>query len=101
MKEINKAARWSSSKTLAKHCNKLIVGESGSFSRTVLESQSCKYIYVVFIEDTGVNICTLSCIIEKHVLLSEFLTLKPHLNERTVTESKNYQIKQALTKCEG
>ena len=56
---------------------------------------------VVFIKETGVNICTLSCIIEKHVILSEFLTLKPHLNERTVTESKNYQIKQALTKCEG
>ena len=56
---------------------------------------------VVFIKDTAVNICTLSCIIEKHVILSEFLTLKPHLNERTVTESKNYQIKQALTKCEG
>ena len=31
----------------------------------------------VFIKDTGVNI------------------------ERTVTESKNYQIKPALTKCEG
>ena len=56
---------------------------------------------VVFIKDTGVNICTLSFIIEKHVVLSGFLTLKPHLNERTVAESKNYQIKQALTKCEG
>ena len=54
----------------------------------------------VFIKDTGVNICTLSCIIEKHVILSEFLTLKPHLNERTLTENKYYQIKQALTKCE-
>ena len=47
---------------------------------------------VVFIKDSGVNICTLSCIIEKHVILSGFLTLKPYLNERTVTESKNYQI---------
>ena len=56
---------------------------------------------VVFIKETPVNICTLSCIIEKHVILSEFLTLKPYLNEKTVTESKNYQIKQALTKCEG
>ena len=55
---------------------------------------------VVFIKDTGVNICPLSCIIEKHVILSEFLTLKPYLNEGTVTESKNYQIKQSLTKCE-
>ena len=57
----------------------------------------------VFIKDTGVNIYiyTLSYIIEKHVILSEFLTLKPHLNGRTVTDSKNYQIKQALTKCEG
>ena len=55
----------------------------------------------VFIKDTGVNIYTLSYIIEKHVILSGFLTLKPHLNERIVTESKNYQIKQALTKCEG
>ena len=33
--------------------------------------------------------------------INEFLTLKSHLNERTVTEIKNYQIKQALTKCEG
>ena len=55
---------------------------------------------VVFIKETPVNICTLSCIIEKHVILSEFLTLKPYLNEGTVTESKNYQIKQSLTKCE-
>ena len=38
MKEINKAAGWSSSKTFAKHYNKPIVDESGSFSRTVLES---------------------------------------------------------------
>ena len=56
---------------------------------------------VVFIKDTGVNICTLSCIIEKHVILSVFHALKPHLNERTVTESNSYQIKQALTKYEG
>ena len=56
---------------------------------------------VVFIKDTGVNICTLSFITEKHVILPGFLILKPHLNERNVTESKNYQIKQALTKCEG
>ena len=62
MKEINKAAGWSSSKTFAKDYNKPIVDESGSFSRTVLESQSCKYIYkpVVFIKYTGVNTCTLS-----------------------------------------
>ena len=33
--------------------------------------------------------------------INEFLTLKSHLNERTVTEIKNYQIKQALTKCES
>ena len=45
---------------------------------------------VVFIKETGVNICTLSCIIEKDVILSEFLTLTPHLNERIVTESKNH-----------
>ena len=38
MKEINKAAGCSSSKTFAKHYNKPIVNESGSFSRTVLES---------------------------------------------------------------
>ena len=38
---------------------------------------------------------------ERHVILTEFLTLKPHSNERTGTESKNYQIKQALTKSEG
>ena len=38
MKEINKAAGWSSSKTFAKHYNKPIVDESESFSRTVLES---------------------------------------------------------------
>ena len=38
MKERNKAAGWSSSKTFAKHYNKPIVDESGSFSRTVLES---------------------------------------------------------------
>ena len=38
---------------------------------------------------------------KKHVIFTEFLTVKPHLNERTRTESKNYQIKQALTKCEG
>ena len=56
---------------------------------------------VVFIKNAGVNIYTLSYIIEKHVILSEFLTLKPHLNERTVAESKNHQIKQALTKFEG
>ena len=31
MKEINKAAGWSSSKTFAKHYNKPIVDESGSF----------------------------------------------------------------------
>ena len=56
---------------------------------------------VVFIKYTGVNICTLSCIIEKHVILLEFLILKHHLNKKTVTKSKNYQIEQALTKCEG
>ena len=38
MKEINKAAGWSSSKMFGKHYNKPIVDESGSFSRTVLES---------------------------------------------------------------
>ena len=38
MKEINKAATWSSSKTLPKRCNKPIVDESESFSRTALES---------------------------------------------------------------
>ena len=38
MKLINKAAGWSSSKMFAKHYNKPIVDESGSFSRTVLES---------------------------------------------------------------
>ena len=38
IKEINKAAGWSSSTTFAKHLNKSIVDESGSFSRTVLES---------------------------------------------------------------
>ena len=41
MKEVNKAARWSSSDTFAKHYNKPIVDENGSFLRTVLESQSC------------------------------------------------------------
>ena len=41
------------------------------------------------------------CISEKHVILTEFLNLKPHLNERTRTENKNYQTKQALIKCEG
>ena len=40
MKVINKLAGWLSSKTFAKHYNKLIVDESGSFSRTVLESWS-------------------------------------------------------------
>ena len=40
MKEINKVAGWSSSKTFAKHYNKVIVDESGSFSRIVLESWS-------------------------------------------------------------
>ena len=38
MKEINKEAGWSSSKTFAKHYNKPIVDEGGSFSRNVLES---------------------------------------------------------------
>ena len=38
MKERNKAAGWSSSKTFAKDYHKSIVDESGSFSRTVLES---------------------------------------------------------------
>ena len=38
MKEINKAAGWSSSKTFAKRYNEPTVDESGSFSRTVLES---------------------------------------------------------------
>ena len=38
MKQINKAAGWSSSKTFVKHYSKPIVDESGSFSRTVLES---------------------------------------------------------------
>ena len=38
MKKINKAARWSSSKTFAKHYNKPIVDETRSFSRTVLKS---------------------------------------------------------------
>ena len=33
--------------------------------------------------------------------MSFLLTVKPHFNERTGTENKNYQIKQALTKCEG
>ena len=37
----------------------------------------------------------------KHVILTEFLTLKPHLNKRSGIESKNYQIKQELAKCEG
>ena len=45
MKEINKAAGWSSSETSEKHYSKPIVDESGSFSRIVLESWSCKYIY--------------------------------------------------------
>ena len=40
MKVINKLAGWLSSKTIAKHYNKLIFDESGSFSRTVLESWS-------------------------------------------------------------
>ena len=61
MKEINKAAGWSSSKAFAKHYNKPIVNESGSFSMTVLEPQTCKYIRVViYIKHTGVNTCTLS-----------------------------------------
>ena len=38
MKEIYKAATWSSSKTLPKRYNKPIVDESGSFSTTVLKS---------------------------------------------------------------
>ena len=38
LKEIEKAARWSSFKTFVKHYNKPIVDESGSFSGTVLES---------------------------------------------------------------
>ena len=38
MKERNKAAGWSPSKTFAKHYNKPTVDESGSFSRTALES---------------------------------------------------------------
>ena len=38
MKEINKADGWSSSKTFAKHYNKPVVDESGSFSRNVLQS---------------------------------------------------------------
>ena len=60
MKEINKAAGWSSSKTFAKHYNKPIVDESGSFSRTVLGSQGCEYIRVVmFIKHSGVNTSTL------------------------------------------
>ena len=45
MKERNIAAGWSFSRTLSRHYNKSIVDESGSFSMTVLESQSCKYIY--------------------------------------------------------
>ena len=45
MKEINKAAGWSSSKTFVKHYSKPIVDESGSFSRIVWESWSCKYTY--------------------------------------------------------
>ena len=40
MKVINKLTGWLSSKTIAKHYNKLIFDESGSFSRTVLESWS-------------------------------------------------------------
>ena len=38
MKERNKAAGWSSSKMFAKHYNKPIVDESGSFLWSVLES---------------------------------------------------------------
>ena len=34
MKEINIAPGWSSSKTFAKHYNKPIVNDSGSFSRS-------------------------------------------------------------------
>ena len=45
MKEKNKAAGWSSSQTFAKHYNKPIVNENGSFSRIVLESQSYKDFY--------------------------------------------------------
>ena len=33
--------------------------------------------------------------------LLTFFNVKPHLNERIGTESRNSQIKQALTKCEG
>ena len=35
------------------------------------------------------------------LLLTKFITLKRHLNKGTAAESKNYQIKQALTKCKG
>ena len=45
VKEKNKPAEWLSSKTFAKHSNKPTFDESGSFSNTALESQSCKYIY--------------------------------------------------------
>ena len=38
MKEINKAAECSSSKTAPMHYNKPIINESGSLSMTVLES---------------------------------------------------------------
>ena len=37
----------------------------------------------------------------KQVILIEFLTLKPHLIERTGTESKIHHIKEAITKYEG
>ena len=37
----------------------------------------------------------------KQVILIEFLTLKPHLIDRTGTESKIHQIKEAITKYEG
>ena len=43
MKELNKQA--ASSNTFAKNYNKPILDESGNFSRTALESESCKYIY--------------------------------------------------------
>ena len=63
MKEINKAAGWSSSKMFAQHYNKLIVDESGNFSMTVLESRVVsKFIIrvVIFIKNNGVNTCRLS-----------------------------------------
>ena len=60
MKEINKAAGWSSSKTFAKHYNKPIVDESGSFSRTVFRVIVSFIKAVVFIKYTGVNTFKLS-----------------------------------------